>query len=145
MDLKLAYKTRGKEDSGLLVFNFNLEAVLYTPCDKVTTVYYMRKLCTYNLAAFNLVTKTGQCYIWDESEGKRRSNAIGTKIHHYPEQFHGKEVVIFSDTCGGQNCNQYCCVVTVHCSESQYHQVNQLYIYGSGSFSHGGGFNAPSY
>ena len=30
MELKLAYKTRGKEDKSLLVFNFDLEAVLYT-------------------------------------------------------------------------------------------------------------------
>lgn len=107
MDLKLAYKTRGKEDASLLVFNFDLEAVLYTPCDKVSTIFYMRKLCTYNSTAFNLVTKTGQCYIWDESEGKRGSNEIGTTIHRYLEQFHGKEVVMFSDTCGGQNRNQY--------------------------------------
>ena len=107
MELKLAYKTRGKEDKSLLVFNFDLEAVLYTPCDKVSTIYYMRKLCTYNSTAFNLVTKTGQCYIWDESEGKRGSNEIGTTIHRYLEQFDGEEVVMFSDTCGGQNRNQY--------------------------------------
>ena len=46
IDLKLAYKTRGKEEPGLLVFSFNLEAVLHTPCNKVSTVYYIRKLCT---------------------------------------------------------------------------------------------------
>ena len=107
MNLKLTYKMRGKEDSGLLVFNFNLKAVLYTPCDKVSTIYYMRKLCKYNPTAFNLVTKTGQCFIWDESEAKRRSTEIGATIHRFLEQFDDEEVVMFSDTRGGQNRNQY--------------------------------------
>ena len=99
MYLKLPYKTRVKEDSGLVVFNFDLEAVLYTPCDKVSATYYMRKLCTYNSTASNLVTKTGQCYIWDESKGNRGSNEIDTTIHRCLEQVHGEEMVIFSDTC----------------------------------------------
>ena len=46
MDLKLAYKTRGTEESGLLLFNFDVEAVLYTPCDKISIIYDIRKLCT---------------------------------------------------------------------------------------------------
>lgn len=98
-ELKLTYKTRGKEEPGLLVFSFNLEAVLHTPCNKVSTIYYIRKLCTYNSIAFNLVTKTGQCYIWGEREGKRGSNEIGTTIHCYLKQFRGKEMVMFSGTC----------------------------------------------
>ena len=107
MNLKLAYKTRRKEDSGLPVFNFDLEAALYAPCDKISLIYYMRKLCTHKSTLFNLVRKIGQCYIWDENEGKRGSDEIGTTIHHYPEQFHGERVVMFSDTCGGQNHYQY--------------------------------------
>ena len=105
--LKEEYKTKGKDEKNLLVFNFDLEAVLYTPCDKVSTIFYMRKLCTYNCTAYNLVTRNGYCYIWDESEGKRGSNEIGTSLYMYLEGFKGNEVVMFSDTCGGQNRNQY--------------------------------------
>ena len=116
--MKETYKTRGKEDAGLLVFNFDLEAVLYTPCDKVSTIFYMRKLCTYNSTMFNLVTRTGQCYIWYESEGKRGSIEIGTTIHRYLEQFKGKEVVMFSDTCSGQNRNKYIAALLLNIAQT---------------------------
>ena len=68
MKLKEEYKTKAKENNKMLVFNFDLEAVLYTSCHKVSTIYYKRKLCTYNCMTFNLVTKTGNCYMWDETE-----------------------------------------------------------------------------
>lgn len=118
MELKEAYKTRAKEDTKLMAFNFDLEAVLYTPCDKVSTIFYKRKLCTYNATTFNLVTRTGHCYMWNESEGKRGSNEIGTSIHKYLEKFKGREVVMFSDTCGGQNRNQF---TFAYCTKPQHH------------------------
>lgn len=98
--------------------NFDLEAVLYTPCDKVSTIYYKRKLCTYNATTFNLVSKAGHCYIWDESEGKRGSNEIGISILRHLEKFKGREVVMFSDTCGGQNRNQYMAALLLHIAQS---------------------------
>ena len=118
MELKEKYKTDAKENEKLLVFNFDLEAVLYTPCDKVSTIYYKRKLCTYNATTFNLVSKAGQCYIWDQSEGKRGSNEIGTSIYKYMKQFKGNRVVMFSDTCGGQNRNQYMAALLLHIVQS---------------------------
>ena len=74
MGLKAMYKNKGKECKNLLVFNFDLEAVLYTPCDKVSTIFYKRKLCTYNCTTFDLVRKEGHCYIWNETEGHRGSS-----------------------------------------------------------------------
>ena len=68
-------------------------------------------MCIYNSNDFNLITKTGQSYIWDKNEGERGSNEIGTKIDHYLEQFHSEEVVMFSDTCEGQNHNPYIAVL----------------------------------
>ena len=118
MPLKDEYKTLAKEDAAMLVFNFDLEAVLYTPCDKVSTIYYKRKLCTYNATTFDLVTRSGNCYIWDESEGKRGSNEIGTSINKYLESFKGEKVVMFSDTCGEQNRNQYIAELLLYIAQS---------------------------
>ena len=112
--LKEDYKTKGKEDKNLLVFNFDLEAVLYTPCDKVSTIFYLWKLCTYNCTTYELVKKNGYCFIWDESEGKRGSNEISTSLSRYLEGFKGKEVVMFSDTCGGQNRNQFIAILLLY-------------------------------
>lgn len=107
MKLKIEYKNKGKENEDLLIFNFDLEAVLYTPCDKVSTIFYKRKLCTYNCTTFNLVTKSGDCFIWNETEGKRGSNEIATSLYLYLQNTKATEVVMFSDTCGGQNRNQF--------------------------------------
>ena len=37
-------KEEDKTDSSIFCFNFDLEAVLYTPCGKVSTLFYKRKL-----------------------------------------------------------------------------------------------------
>ena len=107
MKLKDTYKCKGKENENVLVFNFDLEAVLYTPCDKVSTIFYLRKLCTYNCTMFDLVSRLGYCYMWNETEGKRGSNEISSCLYRYLSESKAKEVVFFTDTCGGQNRNQY--------------------------------------
>ena len=105
--IKEGYKNKGKLNEKLNVLNFDLEAVLYTPCNKVSTIFYKRKLCTYNCTLYNLATKEGTCFIWDETEGKRGSNEIGTSLFNYMKSTLAEEIVLFSDTCGGQNRNQY--------------------------------------
>ena len=67
----------------------------------------MRKLCTYNCTTFDLVTRNGQCFLWNETQGKQGSNEIATCLYLYLQKSEAKEVVMFSDTCGGQNRNQF--------------------------------------
>jgi hypothetical protein len=50
----------------------------------------------------------GFCYVWDECNGKQGSNEIGSCILQYinvPETV--THIASFSDTCGGQNRNQF--------------------------------------
>ena len=54
-----------------------------------------------------MVRKEGHCYIWNETEGHRGSSEIATSLHLYLDQSTATDVVMFSDTCGGQNRNQY--------------------------------------
>ena len=62
----------------ILCFSFDLEKVLYTPCSKVSVLYYKRKLSTYNFTVYNHATKDGHCYMWNESIAARGSNEVAS-------------------------------------------------------------------
>lgn len=63
----------------------------------------MRKLAVYNLTVYNLGSQDVECYMWDETEGKRGSIKISTCIHTYIMAHHNiKHVKMMSDGCGGQ-------------------------------------------
>ena len=88
---------------------FDLEAVLSTPCSKVSVMFYKRKLSCYNLSFYSLGNQRGTCYLWDESEGGRGSSEIGTCLIMHLQSLPATttHVSLFSDTCSGQNRNQY--------------------------------------
>ena len=107
-ELKEKMKKIAKEKKDTIAITFDLEAVLYTPCSKVSTLFYKRKLCTYNLTMFNLANKEGNCYIWDETTAKRGSNEIGSGLLMFCEQHQNiKRLFMISDACGGQTRNQF--------------------------------------
>ena len=69
---------KGKTNKAFHVATFDLEAVLYTPCSLVSTLYYKRKLATYNLSVYSHNNGQGTCYMLDESQAKRGSCEIAT-------------------------------------------------------------------
>ena len=93
----------------MFVGTFDLEAVLYTPCSNVSQLFYKRKLSCYNLSIYDLSTKDGICYLWDETQAARGSSEIGSclisHLQGLPRSI--KHVVLYSDCCSGQNRNQY--------------------------------------
>ena len=50
-------KQHTEKNPETIATTFDLEAVLYTPFTKVSTLLYMRKLCPYNLTMFNPANK----------------------------------------------------------------------------------------
>lgn len=64
--------------------------------------------CTTLLGIYNS-EKNGFCYLWDETNGKKGSDEIGTSLFSYfmnlPPEI--TKVVTYSDTCAGQNRNQF--------------------------------------
>ncbi|CAC5390832.1 unnamed protein product [Mytilus coruscus] len=79
-DQKSKDKQRAKTDKSFVVSTFDLEAVLPTPCSMVGDLYYKRCLSTYNLSFYSLGDGKGTCYLWDEVNGGRGSNEIGSCI-----------------------------------------------------------------
>ncbi|CAC5424332.1 unnamed protein product [Mytilus coruscus] len=105
-------KQRAKTDKSFVVSTFNLEAVLPNSCSMVGDLYSKRCMSTYNLSFYSLGDGKGTCYLWDEVNGGRGSNEIGSCILMHinsvaEKNSHLKEITFYSDTCGGQNRNQY--------------------------------------
>ena len=97
--MKDKIKLEAKRDSELEAITFDLEAVLYTPCSKVRTLFYKRKLCTYNLTTFDLANKEGQCYMWDKTLAKRGSNEIGSGLIKFCEKKSACEETLYDIRC----------------------------------------------
>lgn len=104
-------KERAERDKEFVSVTFDLQAILQIPSDEVGLLYYTRKLTVYNLTIYeNALPNEAYCFAWSEINGRKGSSEIGSILYHYLSQcvpVHVSEVAFFSDTCGGQNRNQY--------------------------------------
>ena len=107
--LKLECKELTKSDPEVVSVTFDLEQVLLCPKLNVSSLFYRRKLATYNLTTYNLDNHTVNCFMWHEGAAGRGSSEIATCMHRYlkslPDQV--KRVIFISDTCSGQKRNQF--------------------------------------
>uniref|UniRef100_H3A4G0 Uncharacterized protein n=1 Tax=Latimeria chalumnae TaxID=7897 RepID=H3A4G0_LATCH len=88
----------------------------YVPHNNVSLLFYKRRFC-YSLAVHNMGTSEVHCYMWHEGEAKRRVCETGSCLYEYitnilPDEI--TEVSMFSDSCGGQNRNQFFAAVCQH-------------------------------
>ena len=105
-------KARSQNDKTFVSLTFDLEAVLPCPCTLVGDLFYKRCLSCYNLSFYSLGDKKGTCFVWDETNGARGSCEIGTCILMNISSItdndpNVKEITYYSDTCSGQNRNQF--------------------------------------
>ena len=88
---------------------FDLQAVLTTLCGSVGELYYMCKLCVYNLSIYSLKDGKSHCHVWDETQGKRGSCEMATCIYKNSVSVSSdktiKVLTYYSDNCPGQNRN----------------------------------------
>lgn len=109
-------KETAKGDPSLKAFTFDLEAVLYTPYSQAGTLFYKRKLCSYNLTIYDQATGDGECNVWNETDGKRGSCEIGSclwkKLVSLPAGV--TKVSLTCDSCGGQNRNRFIAALLLH-------------------------------
>ena len=76
--------------------------------------------CAYITSQSMKQTQESDCYLWNELDGKRGSSEIGSCIRHYLSSLPDtvKSVSFHSDSCGGQNRNQYVASVLMHSVQS---------------------------
>jgi len=103
-------KERATSDQSFCSATFDLQSVLQIPSSEVSAMYYSRKLCVYNLTLYEAAAPNNAfCFLWTEVNGQKGSSEIGSAllkwIYQLPERI--KEISLYSDTCSGQNRNQY--------------------------------------
>jgi hypothetical protein len=92
----------------------------------VGDLFYKRCLSTYNLSFYSLGDGKGTCYLWDETNGGRGSSDIGSCILMHINSIAEKnstirEITYYSDTCGGQNRNQFVASAMLYALHSHEH------------------------
>lgn len=109
-------KIKAQSQSNVHVACFDLQSVLYTPCSLVSVMYYMRKLCCYNLTFYSLGDHKGTCFVWSEVDAKRGASEVATclRLHLQSLPVNVDHVVLYSDACGGQNRNKIIASCLLH-------------------------------
>ena len=113
-------RAEAARDPSFVTATFDLQSVLQLPSSDVSSMYYKRKICVYNFTIYEAISGVGHCYLWCELDGKRGSSEIGSCISHYLSSLPDtvKRISFHSDSCGGQNRNQYVASVLMHSVQS---------------------------
>ena len=120
-------------DDKTSVWTMDVQAVLLCPKTHTSAMYYKTKLQVHNLTMYNLKTKQGYCYVWDETEGDLSSEMFAYIQHkHYHEYLEAnpdvKQLIIWSDGCGYQNRNCTVSNMYLHLAQSHGITVYQKYL-----------------
>ena len=134
-DAARARKSKDKEAASdkVSVWTMDLQAVLLCPKTKASGMYYKTKLKVHNFTLFNLHTKEGFCYTWDESEGNLSSEMFAHFLYkHFDKVLDGNtkitEIIIWSDGCGYQNRNSTVANALLHLSMERNVKIVQQFL-----------------
>jgi len=103
-------KEKASNNNNFCSATFDLQSVLQIPSSDVSSMYYSRKICTYNLTLYEAASPNRAfCCLWTELNGQKGSSEIGTAVYKWIQQLSENitEISLYSDTCSGQNRNQF--------------------------------------
>lgn len=112
-DERYARKRRDKESSKnsngkSITLMLDMQKCLPTPLLTNTQSFYLRKLWVLNETLHDDTSNKSYCMIWDETEGARGPNEVGSTIIEWVLNYmppSTREITIWSDNCAGQNRN----------------------------------------
>lgn len=98
-----------KVDTSVKCLTFDLQQCLPTPSLAFSVAFHKRQLWTFNLTIHDNATREATCYMWHESIADRGANQIASCLFKHLSALPPciKKVILYSDTCGGQNKNSY--------------------------------------
>lgn len=100
---------RAKGDPTVVCLCFDLQQALPTPLLATGVVFYKRQLYTYNFCIHNTATNEATMFMWSEDVAGRGSeeiaSCVGIYIEKLSEETDIQELILYSDSCGGQNKN----------------------------------------
>lgn len=104
-------KKTDKENSNAVVVVYDLQAVMQLPKGDVSLFYYKSKLNVFNFTMYDLKSNACDCFVWDEGNGHRGVNELGTCVLHYLKKIaatkQDADVIFYSDNCAGQQKNKF--------------------------------------
>lgn len=114
------------------VYTMDLQSTLLCPMLKASAIYYKKKLVVHNFTLYNLKTKDGYCFIWNEVEGHVTANEFSSIIYHflatYAQIQPGEEVILYSDGCSYQNRNCTLSNALLHLANVKSITITQKYL-----------------
>ena len=96
--------------SDSVVAVYDLQAVMQLPKGDVSVFYYKSKLNVLNFTIYDIKTNKCDCFLWDESNGHRGVNELGTCVLQYIKSITEsgkKDIIFYSDNCAGQQKNKF--------------------------------------
>lgn len=87
---------------------FDLEKTLPLPRIPTNIVFYKRQLWVYNAGVHSGSENRGYCYVWAEGVAGRGAQEVGSCLIKHVQKYLSSDVkhlILWSDSCGGQNRN----------------------------------------
>lgn len=103
-------KDSAKGREGIIkVCCYDLQAVLQTPCGDVNMFYYKRKLGVYNFTIYEISSRDGYCFVWNEEQANRGAIEMASCLWKYLNEANSIDIpiIFYSDNCAGQNKNKF--------------------------------------
>ncbi|XP_063244846.1 uncharacterized protein LOC134546186 isoform X3 [Bacillus rossius redtenbacheri] len=97
-----------KDQPAMECLTFDMEKTLPLPRIPTNVMFYKRQLWLYNCGIHSGKYSKGLCYVWVEGQAGRGAQEVGSCLLHHIEnkiEKDTKTLILWSDSCGGQNRN----------------------------------------
>jgi len=85
------------------VISFDLQKTYPLPRITTNEAYYKRQLSLYNLGIHDMINRQAYMYLWHEGIASRGTQEIGSCLYRHIQDVTAKNLIAWSDSCGGQN------------------------------------------
>ena len=125
-------KRMAQDDSSVLVFTMDLQAVLLAPRLFANASYFKTKLCCHNFTLYELTSRRCVRYFWHECNGDVTSNTFASCIMDYIQNSLASHtlstIIIYSDGCCYQNRNTILSNCLLHIAVEKKTVIIQKYL-----------------
>ena len=108
--------TLAKSNPDVVLLSFDLQQTLPTPHLSTGVMFYKRQMWTYNFGVHDGGNDQRTMYMWHEGTAARVSMEIGSCLlkHVSTMSMSATHLVLYSDSCGGQNRNIHLLCLYLH-------------------------------